>query len=108
MKDEKDVAAKFVRIADEIKANKRWRRMLAGEHADEMTALNEIAKHYGGENWNTGGNIYVAVIPLGPHDCMGVTGEVICHYRNSKATSMEEVFYDPTNDTSEGCISLLD
>jgi hypothetical protein len=55
-----------------------------------MKALDEIAKRYGGENWNTGGNVHVAVIPLGPHDCMGVTGEVVCRYTNSKATCVED------------------
>jgi hypothetical protein len=100
--------AKFRRIADEIVANKNWRRLLAGEYADELKALDEIAKHYGGESWNTGGGIHIAVIPLGPHDAMGVTGEVICHYHNSKATSVGDVFYEAENDSSEGCISLLD
>ena len=99
---------KFRRIAQEIVANKDWRKLLAGEHGDEMKALDDIAKHYGGENMNTGGGIYVAVIPLGPHDCMGVSAEAVCRYTNSKATSMEEVFWEPENDTSEGCISLVE
>ena len=99
--------AKFRRIADEIVANKTWRKLLAGEYADELEALAEIAKHYGGESWNTGGGIYVAVIPLGPHDCIGITGETVCRYHNSQATSVEDVFYEPENDTSEGCVSLV-
>lgn len=99
---------KFARIADEIASNPDWRALLAGTYDDELLALDEIAKHYGGESWNTGGGVYVAVLPLGPHDCMGVTGEVICRYHNAKATSIEEVFYEPENDTSEGCVSLCD
>jgi hypothetical protein len=98
---------KFRRIADEIVANKTWRKLLAGEYADELKALDEIAKHYGGQNMNTGGNVYVAVIPLGPHDAMGVSAEVVCRYTNSKATCVEDVFDEPENDTSEGCISLI-
>jgi hypothetical protein len=100
--------AKFARIADEIKTNADWRALLAGTHDDEMVALDEIAKKYAGEVWNTGGNIYVAVLPLGPHDALAVTGEVICHYHNAKATSMSEVFDEPDNDTSQGCVSLCD
>jgi hypothetical protein len=107
MESNENPDAKFHRIANEIVANKDWRKLLAGEYADEMKALDEIARHYGGENWNTGGNVYVAVIPLGPHDALGVTGEVICHYRNSKAACVEDVFWEPENDTSEGCISLV-
>jgi hypothetical protein len=82
--------------------------LLAGTYADEMKALDEIAKQYGGENWNTGGNVYVAVLPLGPHDAMGVTGECICHYHNSRASSMADVFDEPENNTSEGMVSLCD
>jgi hypothetical protein len=108
MEREETPDVKFLRIAGEIVANKRWRRLLAGEYADEITALDEIAKHYGGENMNTGGNIHVAVIPLGPHDCMGVTAEVVCHYHNSKATGIDDVFWEPENDPSDGCISLVD
>jgi hypothetical protein len=100
--------AKFARIAQEIKNNADWRALLAGTYDDELTALEEIAKHYVGESWNTGGGIYVAVLPLGPHDAMAVTGEVICHYHNAKATSMSEVFDDPDNDTSVGMVSLID
>jgi hypothetical protein len=48
------------------------------------------------------------VIPLGPHDAIGVTGECICHYHGATATSMEEVFYEPDNDTSEGAVPLVD
>lgn len=100
--------AKFARIADEIKSNADWRALLAGTYDDEMVALDEIAKKYAGEVWNTGGNIYVAVLPLGPHDALAVTGEVICRYHNAKATSMSEVFDEPDNDTSEGMVSLID
>jgi hypothetical protein len=99
---------KFARIADEIKSNADWRALLAGTYDDELTALDEIAKHYGGESWNTGGGIYVAVLPLGLHDALAVTGECICRYHNAKATSMSEVFDEPDNDTSEGCVSLSD
>src|ERR1035441_7182950 len=91
--------AKFRRIADEIVANKNWRRLLAGEDADELKALDEIAKHYGGESWNTGGGIHVAFIPLGPHDAMGVTGEVFGHYHNSKPTRVEDLFHEAAIDT---------
>jgi hypothetical protein len=71
--------------------------------------IDEIAKHYGGETRrHTGGNIYVAVLPLGPHDAMGVTREYICHYHGTTATSTEEVFYEPDNDSSEGAVSLVD
>jgi len=100
--------AKFARIAQEIKTNADWRALLAGTYDDELLALEEIAKRYGGESWNTGGGIYVAVLPLGPHDCMGVTGECICRYHNAKATSMSEVFDAPENDASDGCVSLCD
>lgn len=99
--------AKFARIAQEIRTNADWRALLAGTYQDELLALDEIAKHYGGECWNTGGNIYVAVLPLGPHDAMGVTGEVICRYTNSKTTDIGEIFNEPENDTSEGCVSLV-
>ena len=100
--------AKFARLAEEIKKNVDWRALLAGTYGKELQALDEIAKHYGGETWHTGGNIYVAVLPLGPHDAMGVTGECICHYRNATATSMEEVFSEPDNDTGEGAVWLVD
>src|SRR5260370_24053790 len=68
--DEKSAAIRFGEIASEIKANAEWRRLLAGEYADEIKALDEIAKRYGGESWNTGGGIHVGVIPLWPHDAM--------------------------------------
>jgi hypothetical protein len=99
---------KFARIAGEIKGNADWRAMLAGTYADELKALDEIAKRYGGESWNTGGGMYVAVLPLGPHDAMGVSAEVMCRYHNAKATSMSDVFDEPDNDTSEGAISLCE
>ena len=99
---------KFQRIAQEIVANKGWRKLLAGEYSEELRALDEIAKHYGGENINTGGNVHVAVVPLGPHDCMGITAEVVCHYVNSKATCVEDIFWEPENDPSEGCVSLVE
>lgn len=108
MKNDETVEARFARIAGEIKTNADWRALLAGTYDDEMVALEEIAKKYAGEVWQTGGGIYVAVLPLGPHDCIGVTGEVIAHYFNSKATCVEDVFYEPENDTSEGCVSLCD
>ena len=61
--------AKFARIAEEIKKNADWRALLAGTYDDELQALDEIARHYGGETWHTGGNIYVRpVLPLGPHE----------------------------------------
>lgn len=50
----------------------------------------------------------VAVLPLGPHEAMAVTGEVICHYHNAKAASTGEVFDEPDNDTSKGMVSLID
>jgi hypothetical protein len=100
--------AKFLRIAQEIKGNADWRAMLAGTYADELKTLDEIAKRYGGESWNTGGGMYVAVLPLGQHDAMGVSAEVMCRYHNAKATSMGDVFDEPDNDTSEGCISLCE
>lgn len=99
---------KFTRIAQEIKTNKQWREMFAGSYDEELKALEMIAKQYGGESWNTGGGIIVAVIPLGPFDAMGVTGECIVHYHNSKATCMSDVFDEPENDTSVGAVSLLD
>jgi hypothetical protein len=99
---------KFARIAEEIRTNADWRALLAGTYRDELTALDEIAERYGGESWNTGGGIYVAVIPLGPHDAMGVTAECICRYHNSKANSLSDVFDDPENDTSDGMVSLVD
>ena len=99
---------KFARIAAEIKANADWRALLAGTYDDELAALEEIAKHYGGESWNTGGGVYVAVLPLGPHDVLAVTAEVICHYHNANAASMSDVFDEPDNDTSEGCVSLIE
>jgi hypothetical protein len=80
---------KFARIAEEIRTHADWRALLAGTYDDELAALEEIAKHYGGESWNTGGGVYVAVVPLGPHDALAVTGEVICHYHNAKAASHE-------------------
>ena len=82
--------------------------MLAGTYADELKALDEIAKRYGGENTHTGGNVYVVLIPLSSHDCMGVSPEVICRYTNSKLTEPYDIFWDPENDTSEGAISLCD
>lgn len=106
MTTDETIKGKFARIAREIETSREWRAMLAGTNADVMQALEEIAKHYGGENWHTGGGIYVVVIPLGPHDCMGVTGEVICRYSNSKSTDIEDIFYEPENDTSEGIVSL--
>jgi hypothetical protein len=100
---------KFVHIAAEIKGNADWRALLKGTRADELQALDEIAAHYeGGQTLNTGGNCIVALIPLGPHDCMGVTGGVICHYRNSKAASVEDIFWEPENHPNEGAVSLLD
>jgi hypothetical protein len=97
---------KFRRIADEIVANKKWRKLLAGTYDEELDALDEIAKHYGGENMNTGGNVHVAVIPLGPHDCLGVTGECCVRYHNLRATGVD-VFYEPENDTNVGVVSLI-
>ena len=48
---------KFKQIAAEIKANADWRALLAGTRADELAALEEIAKHYeGGQTLDTGGN----------------------------------------------------
>jgi hypothetical protein len=99
---------KFARIAEEIRTNRDWRALLAGTYEDGLLALDEIAKRYGGESWNTGGGIYVTVIPLGPHDALGVSPECICRYHNSKATTVDEVFDEPENDTSEGMVSLVD
>ena len=39
---------------------------------------------------------------------MGISSEVTCHYRNSKATDIKEIFWEPDNDTNEGAVSLLD
>ena len=100
--------AKFARIADEIKKNADWRALLAGNYDHELQALDEIAKGYGGESWNTGGGFCVAVIPLGPHDAMGVTSECICHYHSATATNTEEVFYEPDMGSIEGMVSLVD
>jgi hypothetical protein len=108
IESDEEPAMKFARIADEIRTNADWRALLAGTFDDEMVALDEIAKKYAGEVWNTGGGIYVAVLPIGPNDALAVTGEVICHYHNEKATSMSEVFDEPDNDTSEGMVSLID
>lgn len=106
---EETVEQKFTRIANEIKGNAEWRKLLAGDHASEMKALDEIAKRYGGENQHTGGGIYVAVIRLGPHDCMGVTGECVCRYTNAETTDIDEIFYMPQNDMSGAdVISLVD
>ncbi len=105
MTDE-NIEANFTRIAQQIKANERWRKLLAGEYADEMKALDEIAKHYGGENWHTGGGVYVVVNRLGEHELMGVSPECVCFYRNSKSTEIEDIFYEPENDTGEGIVSL--
>ena len=58
MKKDETVDAKFARIAEEIRTNSDWRALLAGTYDDELTALDEIAKHYGGESWNTGGGIF--------------------------------------------------
>lgn len=100
---------KFKRIAAEIKANPDWRALLAGTRADELAALEEIANHYeGGQTLDTGGNCIVALIALGEHDCMGLSSEVICYYRNSKASSIEDIFWEPENDPNEGAVSLLD
>jgi hypothetical protein len=66
----------------------------------------EIAKQYGGENWNTGGNMHVAVIPLGPHDCMGVSGEVICRYNNSKRPAWRTFSTSRRTTRTRKCISL--
>src|ERR1700684_933342 len=67
---------KFKRIAAEIKANIDWRALLAGTRADELAASEEIANHYeGGQTLDTGGNCIVVLIPLGEHDCMGVSSE---------------------------------
>jgi hypothetical protein len=99
---------KFGRIAAEIKANADWRALLAGTSEDEVMALGEIANHYGGECWNTGGGIYVAVVPLGPHDALAVGSGVVCHYHNANAASMGDVFDEPDNDTSDGMMSLID
>ncbi len=98
--------AMFVRIAAEIKGNADWRRLLAGD--DDLNALEQIAAHYEGKTLDTGGHCIVALVSLGEHDCMGVTGEVICHYRNSKATSVEDIFWEPENEPNEGAVSLLD
>jgi len=105
MKDE-SVEAKFLRIAAEIAAHTRWRKLLAGDGREEMKGLDEIAKHYGGENWHTGGGIYVVVIRIGEHDVMGVSPECICRYHHSKSTDIEEIFSEPENDTNEGIVSL--
>ncbi len=105
MKDE-NVDAKFLRIAAEIAANKRWRKLLAGDWHEEMKALEEIAKHYKGENTATGGGFYVVLIPLGPHEVMGVSAEVICRYRNSNLTDPYEIFWEPENETDTDCVLL--
>ena len=107
MTDE-NIEAKFATIAQEIKANERWRKLLAGEYADEMKALEEIAKHYKGENTATGGGIYVVLIPLGKHVVAGVSAECVCLYRNSKLTDPYEIFCEPENDTAEGIVSLVE
>ena len=100
--------AKFARIAQEIKSNADWRALLAGTCDDELTALDEIAKHYGGENTHTGGNIYVVLIPLGPHDVMAVSAEAVCRYHSEMLTDSYESFCEPENYISESAVSLCD
>ena len=100
--------AKFARIAQEIKSNADWRALLAGTYDDELTAFDEIAKHYGGENTHTCGNIYVVLIALGPHDVMAVSAEALCRYHSEMLTDPYEIFWEPENYISESAVSLCD
>jgi hypothetical protein len=107
-KPQADVDMKFARIADEIKTNKRWRKLLAGDWREEQRALEQIAKRYGGENTHTGGNIYVVLVPLSPHDVMAVSAEAMCRYHDEKLTDAYEIFWEPDNYISESAVSLCD
>jgi hypothetical protein len=100
--------AKFARIAQEIKSNADWRALLAGTYDDELTALDEIAKHYGGKNTHTGGNIYVVLIALGPHDVTAVSAEALCRYHSETLTDPYEIFSEPENYISNSAVSLCD
>ena len=99
---------KFARIAEEIRTNADWRALLAGTYDDELAALEEIAKHYGGENTHTGGNIYVVLIALGPHDVMAVSAEAMCRYHDEELTEAYEIFWKPESYISESAVSLCD
>jgi hypothetical protein len=101
-------AIKFARMAEEIKANSDWRALLAGTGADVLAALDEIAQHYGGENTNTGGGIYVVLIALTPHDVMAVSSEAMSRYHDDELTDPYEIFSKPENFVSESAISLCD
>jgi hypothetical protein len=98
--------AKFTRIAQEIKSNADWRALLAGTYDDELTALDEIAKHYGGENTHTGGNIYVVLIALGLHDVMAISAETLCRYHSEMLTNPYEIFWEPENYISESATEV--
>jgi hypothetical protein len=109
MKDEAkrtETPDRFQRIANEIRANAAWRKQLAGDWSDEQDALQAIAKKFDGEYVSTGGGIYVVLIALGSHDCMGVSAECICRYHSAKAASAYEIFWEHDNDPSEGIVSL--
>jgi hypothetical protein len=101
-------AAKFSRIAAEIKANADWRALLAGTGADVLAALDEIAKRYSGENTNTGGGIYVVLIALTPHDVMAVSSEAMSRYHDDELTDPYDIFSKPENFVRESAISLVD
>jgi hypothetical protein len=104
----KRTETKFQMIASEIKANAAWRKLLAGDWSDEQEALQAIAKKFGGEYTATGGGIYVTIIPLGEHDCMGVSAECCCKYYSEKAASAYDIFWEHDNDPSEGIVSMCD
>src|ERR1017187_7055904 len=104
----KRTETKFQMIASEIKANAAWRKLLAGDWSDEQEALQAIAKKFGGEYTATGGGIYVTIIPLGEHDCMGVSAECCCKYYSEKAARAYDIFCEHYNDPREGIVSMCD
>ena len=106
--DNEEITAKYMRIAQEIKTNSDWRALLCGTHDDVLLALEEIAAHYGGENTNTGGNIYVVLIALTPHDVMAVSAEAMSRYHDDELTNAYDIFSKPENFVRDSAISLVD
>lgn len=64
--------------------------------------LEAIAKRFGGEVWNTGGHVMVAVLPVDQHYCIGVNDELVLLYHTEEAhASAYDIFWNGSDEEAE-------
>lgn len=65
------------------------------KYDDYVKVLEDIAKEFGGDTLNTGGHVFVAIIPVDEHFSIGVTDEsVVLYYLEKSDTSASHIFWE--------------